>query len=51
MKYIGRTRTEHLMSVFKTYYDIEEDWKGKLHCGITLDWHCNEYYVDISIPN
>ena len=30
---------------------MEEDWEGKLYRGITLDWHYNEGYVDISMPN
>ena len=35
-------------------YDISEDRKGGLYCGITLKWHYNSEiqnrYVDISIP-
>ena len=30
---------------------MEEDWTGGLYCGITLDWHYEEKYVDIDMPN
>ena len=36
VNYIAREHKEHLMSVLKQHYKIEEDWKGELYCGITL---------------
>ena len=39
VKYIGKKHAEHSFSVLKEIYDIEIDWKGKLYCGITLEWH------------
>ena len=30
---------------------MEEDWQGKLYCGIILDWIYEEGYVDTSMPN
>ena len=39
------------MDVLKLYYNMEEDWKGKLYCGITLNWNYDKGYVDISMPN
>ena len=39
------------MSVLKQWYKMEEDWEGKLYCGISLDWHYDKGYVDISMPN
>ena len=39
------------MDVLKLYYKMEEDWKGQLYCGITLDWNYDEGYVDIFMPN
>ena len=51
VKYIGRQHAEHLMSILKQHYDMEEDWKGELYCGITLKWNYAEGYVDIAMPN
>ena len=39
------------MDVLKLYYNTEEDWKGQLYCGITLNWNYYKGYVDISMPN
>ena len=36
VKYVGKQHAEHLMSILKKHYDMEEDWKGELYCGITL---------------
>ena len=51
MKYIGKQHAEHLMSILKQHYDMEEDWKGNVYCGITLKWNYAEGYVDIAMPN
>ena len=32
------------------YTAVATDWKGKLYCGITLNWNYREGYVDISMP-
>ena len=50
IKYIGRENVEHLIETLKGFYDLTVDWKGALYCGITLDWHYEEGYVDISMP-
>ena len=39
------------MKVLSEFYEIEEDWKGKLYCGITLDWNYEKGYVNTSMPN
>ena len=51
MDYIGKYHAEHLRSVSKEHYDIEEDWGGKLYYGIDLSWNYDEGYGDISMPN
>ena len=51
VKYIGREHAEHLMTVLKQHYKMEEDWKGELCCGITLKWDYAKGYVDIPMPN
>ena len=30
VKYVGKQHAEHLMSILKQHYDMEEDWKGEL---------------------
>ena len=39
VKYIGEEHAIHLMDVLKLYYKTEEDWKGHIYCGITLNWN------------
>ena len=39
------------MSVLKEHYEMEEDWKGELYCGIFLKWNYEKRYVDIVMPN
>ena len=51
IKYIGKEHADHLISVLRDNYSVEVDWDGALYCGITLDWHYNDKYVDISMPN
>ena len=51
VKYVGEEHARNLMDVLKLYYKMEEDWKGELYRGITLDWNDDEGYVDISMPN
>ena len=48
---ICREHTEDLMLVLKQHYKIEEDWKGRIYCGITLKWNNKEGSVYISMPN
>ena len=50
IKYIGRQHAEHLIGVLKEFYDVEVDWEGSLYCGVSLDWHYDAKYVDISMP-
>ena len=50
-KYVGEEHTRQQMDVLKLYHKMEEDWKGELYCGTTLNWNYNEGYVDISMSN
>ena len=38
IKYVGKEHTDHLLSSLTDYYKIENDWEGKLYCGIKLWW-------------
>ncbi len=37
VKYVGQEHANHLMSVLKEFYKVEENWMGLLYCGINLD--------------
>ena len=39
------------MDVLKIYYNMEEDCKEYLYCGINMNRNYDEGYVDISMPN
>ena len=42
---------QHILGTIKEFYKVEEDWIGSLYCGITVDWHCDQQYVDIAMIN
>ena len=40
VKYVGKQHVEHLVHCLKkNYAKVSEDWKGKIYCGITLEWN------------
>jgi hypothetical protein len=51
IKYIGDEYLNHLFAALWTEtYEIVEDWRGNLYCGICLTWNYNKRYVDIAMP-
>ena len=50
IKYVGKENALHLINALEDFYEVEIDWKGELYCGITLDWHYDDKYLDISMP-
>ncbi len=50
IKYVGKEHLDHLLKILEGYYKLEVDWEGARYCGIQLDWHYNERYVDIFMP-
>ena len=40
-----------MIDSLKILNEVEIDWKGKLYCGINLDWHYHARYVNIPMPN
>ena len=50
MKYYSKDDAQHLLTCINKHYKHTEDWEGKNYCGMTLDWHYNEGYVDVSMP-
>ena len=51
IKCVGKQNALHLINALEDFYDVEVDWKGSLYCGIALDWHYEDKYVNISMPN
>jgi hypothetical protein len=50
MKYLGRKHVKHLIAMLKRKYELVEDWKGDLYCGIKLNWDYQARTLDISMP-
>jgi len=50
VKYVGSDNAQHLIKALRQHYEVEEDWDGKLYCGITLKWDYEKRHVDISMP-
>ena len=46
----GIQHAKHLKEALEKYYKVAVDWKGRLFCGITLDWNYNMRHVDLSAP-
>jgi hypothetical protein len=50
IKYFSKDDADHLLNALRTQYTISTNWNGNNYCGLTLHWHYNLGYVDISIP-
>ena len=46
----GIQHAKHLKTALEKHYEVSVDWKGKLFCGITLDWNYKMGHVDLSVP-
>ena len=46
----GIQHAKHLKAALEEHYEVSVDWKGKLFCGITLDWNYTMRHVDLSVP-
>ena len=49
VKYINKADALHLRDTLQRDYKITEDWDGANYCGLDLDWHYDEGYVDIEM--
>ena len=50
IKYNSLDDANHLLDALRKHYQISVDWTGKNYCGLTIDWHYDKGYVDISMP-
>ena len=50
VKYHSKEDAQHLIDALDAHYDITVDWTGCNYCGLTLDWHYKDGYVDVSMP-
>ena len=50
VKYVGEDNDRHLIDSLKEDFTISEDRKGRLYCGINLQWDYDKRTLDISIP-
>ena len=50
IKYFSKDDIDHLLTALEKHYKVSKDWAGQHFCGLTLDWHYHQGYVDISMP-
>jgi hypothetical protein len=50
IKYFSRSDLDHLFNALESKYTITKDLSGSSYLGLTIDWHYDEGYVDISMP-
>jgi hypothetical protein len=49
VKYFTKMDDLHLITALHKDYEITTGWAGSLYCGLTLDWHYDAGYVNISM--
>ena len=50
VKYFSKADADHLIECLEKHYKVTKDWEGKNYCGLTIQWHYEAGYVDISMP-
>ena len=51
VKYFSKSDADHLLTSLRSSgFTVSTDWEGKNYCGLTLDWHYDDGFVDISMP-
>jgi hypothetical protein len=51
VKYFSKPNAQHLIDAITAHYELIIDWSGALYYGLTLDWHYDDGYVAISMPD
>jgi hypothetical protein len=50
VKYFSLLDPNHLINTIKATYDLTIDWTIDLYCGLSLNWHYNKGYINVSMP-
>jgi hypothetical protein len=50
IKYFSEEDAQHLLHAIGSNYRYTTDSTGNNYCGLTLDWHYLEGFVDVSMP-
>ena len=50
IKHFHKEDIDHLFAALRQNYSISTDLTGTHYCGLTIDWHYKDGYVDISMP-
>jgi hypothetical protein len=50
VKCFSKSDAQHLIDAIKAHYELTINWSSLLYCGLTLDWHYDQGYVDVSMP-
>ncbi len=50
VKYVTQEDVDHLITSIKSTNSLTKEWTGNLYCGITLEWDCINWTVDILMP-
>ena len=50
VKFEGIQHAQHLKEALETYHEISVDWKGKLFCGVSVDWDYKGKMFGLSMP-
>ena len=51
VKYHTKEDATNFLAMLGKHYNYTVDWTGRNFCGLTMDWHYNNGYVDISMPD
>lgn len=50
IKFCSDSDLQHLLNALTDRYNITVDHNGSQYCGMTLEWHYEHGYVDVSMP-
>jgi len=50
IEYSSNRDLQHLLQALKDRYTITVDTEGTQYCGMTLEWHYDKGFVDVSMP-
>jgi len=50
IKHFNQDDLTHLLTTLREHYTVSVDKEGRNFCGLTLDWHYADDYVDVSMP-